>query len=42
MKRRRKKGDLYMFYCKIILYINLDLSTGVGKIDWPSIGRQRS
>ena len=31
-----------MFYCKIILYINVVLSTGVGKIDWPPIGRQRS
>lgn len=24
-----------MFYCKIIWFINLVLSTGVGKIDWP-------
>lgn len=42
MKRRRKKGDLQVSYCKIILYLNLVLSTGVGKIDWEPIARQRS
>ena len=31
MKRRRKKGDLEIFYCRIILCIDLALSTELAR-----------